>query len=374
MSTIPADTVFFDSVSRGTGNSSMVSLTYSYGITGTDFGLQRTPDLQFNVTGSCFTDYSWYTGPQDSGNIQTDGYKAYNDSSQIETITSEAQGPPYVKQVIAPISDDSASNTSFGLIVTSFGRYSFTPSNDPWYLTEHSGSNPVDYAYTISRGRPGLSCWENATWTYQGSTSATESLNSLTHGDLSSPLTQTFQQYLFQPMVLTLSGLLGRSALASSTLTVSQALNAELCSIENDISRLVNIAYLMTRNILSDSTLISPLGRDNITNLVRSADQRTVLPGADEFVVSGPDIMTLSVRDLILIPTLLGGVVCLVIIFANLPGRWRLTNDLNAVKLQKLKRKAKHQNAASESKSHEKELEVPRDEESLTTKDAIDVQ
>lgn len=60
--------------------------------------------------------------------------------------------------------------------------------------------------------------------------------------------------------------------------------------------------------------------------------------GSDEFVISSPDIITLSVRVLIIVPAVFVGVFILLVTMALLPELWQSTKDLNAAKLHKLQR------------------------------------
>jgi hypothetical protein len=135
-------------------------------------------------------------------------------------------------------------------------------------------------------------------------------------------------------MIYNLGIKLGRSALASAASAVGPSVDANSSSIQNDLQRLVNASYIATRNLLAETTRYSPIGRDGLQNLVANGSQ--VLPDTDEFVVSNSaDIITLSVRVLIIVPAVLGGAVLLVFVLANLPPPWRSTRELNAVAIHK---------------------------------------
>jgi hypothetical protein len=137
-------------------------------------------------------------------------------------------------------------------------------------------------------------------------------------------------------MILTMVARLDRSALASSTSSaIGGAFDAATSSIQKDLSRLISTSYVATRNILLDSTKFNLEGYNDIKNIIFNYSTGTVRPRADEFVISSADIMTLSVRVLIIVPAVLFLGLVLLGILSILPERWRLTDSITATKMHK---------------------------------------
>lgn len=328
--TVPANTVFTSNVTTPSVNGSVVQFSYNYGLSGSDFGLQKTPDLWFNVSGSCFTDYTWYLGEDANGN---DIYAMYNDDSNLRAAyLSSDNGPPYARGYSGTGVSDF--NTTFSFLVSSVGRQSFSISTDPWYQTPNEPAS--NGAYLVAHGRPALSCWEQAVWSFRGNTSDLISLQNNTGGRISGAIAIALGEYLFTPMLLTTAVQLGQSNLESSTTFFISEINAEQSSLVSDMVRLVNTSYIATRNILSDSTTIQQ-NRGGVINAYNNSDG-SLPAGADEFVISSSDIYTLSVRVLIIVPAVFVGVIVLLLVLAFLPDPWRSSKELNAVRMHELKR------------------------------------
>jgi len=101
-------------------------------------------------------------------------------------------------------------------------------------------------------------------------------------------------------MIYTLGSLLRESSLASSSTSFSGIFNASSSSIHDDLERLVYASYIATANILTETTLfINDNGAPNDLKVGNYAQD-----GPGEFVVFTSDVVALSVRSLIIIPTL----------------------------------------------------------------------
>lgn len=335
---IPPNTVFISNSKSQSAGQPLVQISYSYGILGSDFGLMMTPDLRLNITGSCITDYTWFQLTDDSNGV--DVYLPYNNVVIGNYNVSNGDDGPAFPVIVQPTNpwDASGFNYSYGIIISSTERNSFTVGTDPWYSTYVPQHFIEGFPYKIQPGRPALSCWESPVWSFRGNKSDVFSLLDKTDSKLSPPLVSTFQEYLAQPMIYTMVNRLGRSALASSQSYYLAGFDANKSSIVEDMSRLINTSYIATLNILMDSTQISLVGRDGLTNAVALlADPNTIAPRADEFVVSSSKVYALSVRVLIIVPAVLFGVSLLLLVLAWLPEPWRSTQKLNAVKLHKLR-------------------------------------
>ncbi|KAL7901236.1 hypothetical protein HDV63DRAFT_365363 [Trichoderma sp. SZMC 28014] len=293
-----------ETLGKTSDGESIIGISYSYDVTGADFGLQRYPELTLNVSGSCVTDYSFFVKSTNSTPFLVDWYTIYNKTESAslfdgrEPIASFYPGDSLIKGALK------TSNATWAALVSSTQRSSFTAGTDPWYLTETISNADTDTAYQVRSARPVLSCWEDNVWSYKGHNSTVSGLNStlLPGLDLSAGVQFIFAAHLAQPMILTVASHLGLSALLSTTTAVSQIFDAGASSIRNDLSRLVQAAFIATSNVLTDTTLYPPNSDQTLENWV------TGQSGVGDFVVWSPDASALSMNVLISIPSLLAGV------------------------------------------------------------------
>ncbi|KAK1250245.1 hypothetical protein MKX08_010248 [Trichoderma sp. CBMAI-0020] len=293
-----------ETLGKTSDGESIISISYSYDVTGADFGLQKYPELTLNVSGSCVTDYSFYVKTTNTTPYLVDWYIIYNKTQSAslfdgrEPVASFQPGPSLIKGALE------TSNATWTALISSTQRDSFTAGTDPWYLTEAIPNADTDTAYQVRSARPVLSCWEDNVWSYKGHNSTVSGLDStlLPGLDLSDGVQVIFAARLAQPMILTVALHLGLSALLSTTTAVSQIFDAGASSIRNDLSRLVQAAFIATSNVLTDTTLYPPNSDRTLENLVADAS------GVGDFVVWSPDASALSMTVLITIPSLLVGV------------------------------------------------------------------
>ena len=104
-------------------------------------------------------------------------------------------------------------------------------------------------------------------------------------------------------MIYLLGTYLQVSALKSSVTALSNILDANSSSIYSDLERLVYASYIATVNCLTETTLFPPA--NGFLNAV--APGGILLDGTSSFVIYSTDIATLSVRTLIIIPTIAVG-------------------------------------------------------------------
>ncbi|KAI0870364.1 hypothetical protein GGS24DRAFT_475545 [Hypoxylon argillaceum] len=275
---------------------------YSYGATGADLGIQRYFDLTFNVTGSCVTEYGWFLGTDHSTGIPVDEYVTpFADSIQSASLFDGRQPSATFYPGIQTTGTLSDSNTTWGAIVSSINRSSFSIGTDPWYLTaplsEDTNANNI-----VLPGRPRLSCWQDDVWSYHGHKSTTTSLTSdqLPGLDLSDSLQGMLAQYLGIPIVPQVGSHLQTSALLSATTSLDQIFDAGASSFQKDLTRLVLTAYVITVNCLTDTTLYSAPGA--VPNA--AIGDSGVVPDDLDYVVWSPDVATLSTLVIIVIPTM----------------------------------------------------------------------
>ncbi|KAL9484745.1 hypothetical protein ACSS6W_003534 [Trichoderma asperelloides] len=280
---------------------SIISMSYGYHVTGADFGLQKYPELRLSVNGSCVTDYRLFVTTTVDDSYNVDWYTIFNKNQTVslydgrEPVASFFPGNSSIKGTLE------TSNATWVALISSTQRSSFTASIDPWYLTDPVPNPTIDTAYVVRSARPVLSCWEDNVWSYKGQTSTVVGLNnsSLPGLDLSPGVQLIFSAHLAQPMILNVASHLGPSALLSTTTAVGQSFDAGASSIQNDLTRLIQAAFIATSNVLTDTTLYPPNSDDKLANWVEG------LIGTDDFVVWSPNASALSMIVLVTIPSLL---------------------------------------------------------------------
>lgn len=279
---------------------------YRYNVTGLDFGLQYYPDLVFSVEGSCITEYGWWAGESnndtDYPGAFVEGYIPFNDPNNIQYVSLYDGGPRAFFYVNLP--ENPTSNLTWAAIISSVNRTSWFPSTDPWYQTDPNpfyNSNQTTIApYMVRSQRPALSCWENDVWSYKGHSGSIDDLPNIPGLNLSPGLVTIFTDSLGLPMIYILGTYLQVSALKSSVTALSNILDANSSSIYSDLERLVYASYIATVNCLTETTLFPPA--NGFPNEV--APGGILLEGTGNFVIYSNDIATLSVRSLIIIPTI----------------------------------------------------------------------
>ncbi|KAJ8121600.1 hypothetical protein ONZ43_g1990 [Nemania bipapillata] len=292
----------------------ILRVNYSYGATGADFGIQKYFDLQFNVTGSCFTEYGWYNGTgEDTNGIPVDVYVTPFRGPQPESSLLDGVQPSakfYLGDTLIP-GELKESNSTWGAVVSSVGRKSFSIGTDPWYLTTPSADS-TDANNVVTYGRPGLSCWQDDVWSYHGQKSSTVDLAQLPGLNLSNTTLGMLSQYLGTPVVQAAGFQLQTSALMSSTTSLDQIFDAGISSFHDDLERLLLTAYVATINCLTDTTLYPPEADRSVPNA--AVGNFGVVPDDVDYVVWSPQIATLSTLVIIIIPTILVGTWLLAII------------------------------------------------------------
>ncbi|KAG9228853.1 hypothetical protein BJ875DRAFT_411890, partial [Amylocarpus encephaloides] len=284
---------------------------YHYKVTGLDLGLQNQAELTLHVEGSCVTDYTWYNISR-SDDTWFDDYIWFNDLENInaplnvKSVSVFDGGPPLAYFAGLPPADASSTNSSWGAIISSVNRTSFFPGTDPWYRT---GLNPNHLADPTDENiatnmvlpkRPALSCWEDSAWEWHGQKSSTSKLYAMPGLNLPDGLQVILSYMLSEPMIMQLGGYLRVSGLKSSFTSLDGNFNANTSSIYNDLQRLVYASYIATVNALSETTLYPQGGQ--VLNDVRPGN--ILMPGTADFVVFGNGVEALSVKALIIIPTL----------------------------------------------------------------------
>ena len=272
---------------------------YNYNVTGVDMGLQSDPKLQLRVNGSCRTDYTWLT----NSTKQLDTYRLFGGNSTLRVnYQPDMDYPPMLKFAVDP-NTLPGSNTSYAMIINTGGLSSYTPGQDPWYATDKSRGN-TRIAYQVVRGRPVLSCWEESKWHLNGKEAATDHLDKLPGLKLHTLWVQAFKESEFRvPRVVRVGRGAGQSVLKSASYVTAPlyTLDAGASTMESDLERLVLAAWVSSRSVLRDTTTYDKRDMQNHAEGPGGSVEADVV----QFVLRSGDVVTLSARILISVPSIL---------------------------------------------------------------------
>lgn len=300
--------VFISAMALGTTGSGepITRVDYKYSVSGAEMGLQHCPTLLLEVAGACTTEYGWLLNSTTANGYTNDTYARFGDP-RFATSLNLFDGPAPIGFFYNGLKTDPPGNMTWAALVSSVGRLSYTSGLDPIYRTgDAAGLGNTGHA--VLPKRPALSCWQTDTWWYEGRSSTILGLNStaLPGLDLSPGMQLILARYLGAPRIVSIGRLLGLSALLSSTTSIGNIFDAHSSSMLSDLRRLVLAAYIATTNTLTDLTLYpdDAPGRDNSAANLAFDENGNIKPGVADFVVWSPDITTLSVKAIIIIPVL----------------------------------------------------------------------
>ncbi|RYP67497.1 hypothetical protein DL769_005744 [Monosporascus sp. CRB-8-3] len=290
----------------------VISLTYSYSLSGVDLGLQGETDLALAVEGSCLTEYGWYNeiaeeDPTDNYNSTlADGYNLWNNASEQAWVylnDFDIQHAPMASFKLHPQGYEQllgGSRVSYAVIVHSARRSSISPGSDPWYATEprNTPDRRFNAGYRMKRQRPILSCWQQDKWRYgTENVDSVFNLRDIPGIQIPTVLLEVLETaFGTSPMIVRLGNASGDSALRSRTTSPNGVIDAGASSIYDDMERLILASFVASRNVFSDATMFRE--EENYPNIFRSS---TAEPedGAGNFVVSSPDIQTFSLTGIV---------------------------------------------------------------------------
>jgi hypothetical protein len=212
------------------------TVDYGYTISDVDFGLQNASGLLLSVTGSCFTDYTWYNDTVINSGILEDVYLLFGSNNRSQVVSTADGGPPLAFFEL-PSDPPIGSNASYAIIISSLERKSFTEGIDPWYATVALSGDPYGAEYQVASKRPVLNCWQNDIWSYHGNSSSIDDLEYL--GALPLSLVNLFQRFLSEPRIINLAQALGTTALKSATGSQGYYFDAQSSSLKDGKSYLV---------------------------------------------------------------------------------------------------------------------------------------
>ncbi|KAI5852081.1 hypothetical protein BZA05DRAFT_34714 [Tricharina praecox] len=287
-------------------------LDYSYVVTGVDFGFQRAPGLKYTASGICNTRYDWYDAssteaeevyfPVDSDGVplNPEGFFVKN---QTTVPTVEFYAPP-----------TNSSIRSFLMIPHTANRESETRNLiDPWYLARDVAfPDQGRIRYRVAPRRPVVYCEQVDTYEFEGKkVDNVLDLNKLFEGPRSK-LSSFWWKHILPagvgvPVIQQIGNNLGANSLASSMqfLDFDSSIDLSKATLQSDLERLVLGALVYTRELVRSTTMTTEEQRGNYVNeaLVNSTDGHVPDEYAD-FVISSPEVTTMSVWVLIVTPAI----------------------------------------------------------------------
>lgn len=295
----------------------MYGLTYSYNITGVELGLIHSLDLTLRVRGGCRTEYRWLNKSRSGKNL--DHYDLFGDTTNTFGVNLT---PPYLtsmpktsftlKSQAANRAEVLEGNVSYAVVTTMAHRRSEQSGNDPWYLTELRPEEEMKdlaetkYPFRVKSGRPALSCWHQDTWSCCGGESLIGVFQFQNKTRLGIPTVVKdvmTSALVFPPMqrIGENSGMSALTSLISSLMAKDGIINADSANIYQDMKRLIIASYITTLNTLAYSTRFKPSNEEMTkSNQFYDNDKGNALkPGADDFVVTTPNVQTFSLSGLI---------------------------------------------------------------------------
>ncbi|KAI5841388.1 hypothetical protein DFP73DRAFT_633190 [Morchella snyderi] len=289
--------------------------SYQFNVTGVDFGLQLKDarDFLLKSEGGCSFDFEAYNVGVEFDTFDT--YTIFGQNYSLSILTDANVGGKMIMPRMAVESDmaeiyknPNGAKLRYYILPDTVGRYSWSESSDPWYFTEPSTEmDIIEFGfppYTIPKGRPPLSCWQQDTWSYKGKEVNLLDLDQL---GLDIPTTITnelFRNRFIRPMIFDIGSSLGSSILVMSASSAYGLLDAQSGSYAADLERLVLASYIATQDVLRDTVMTQFSPDMGIFNT--AVDPITGKPkeGVEKFVVFSTKVRALSLRVLISVPVI----------------------------------------------------------------------
>ncbi|KAH0612137.1 uncharacterized protein H6S33_010189 [Morchella sextelata] len=288
--------------------------SYQFNVTGVDFGLQLKDARNFmlKTEGGCSFDYEVYKGLDTD--YYFDLYNIYGSNYSLNVLSDANVGGKMIMPRLAVESDmaeiynnPNGAKLKYYILPDTVGRYSHTASSDPWYFTEPSPQIDVEYGFppfTISTGRPPLSCWQQDTWSYKGKEVNLLDLDQLGL-DVPKIITdELFRHRFIRPMIFDIGSSLGSSILVMSASSSYGLLDAKAGSYAADLERLVLTSYIATQDVLRDTVMTQFSPDIGIFNSAHDPTTGKPKEGVDKFVVVSTKVKALSLRVLISVPVI----------------------------------------------------------------------
>ena len=286
-------------------------IDYYYNISAVNFGLQSPSGFAHKVRGSCYTEYSWLHPLRNSSALNIDStlyneYLPWGMHNLAGSYLEPSDISPYptfkisVSLYIPPdsLSNDSQTNKSFALIPQLAHTPSFTPSTDPWYLTELRQDIESGAGYRIKSGRPALACWQESLFCINDVCSSAVDLQ---QSNFPKGLQTMLVERSVLPRITEIIASAGSASLKSTAGSGNSGLiDCASSTMKDDIDRLVEASYLATREVFRETALVERL--PGVANRLLEGDQE-LQPGSSDFVMISGDVAALSLQALVAIPT-----------------------------------------------------------------------
>ncbi|KAM0434036.1 hypothetical protein ACHAPT_003980 [Fusarium lateritium] len=297
-------------------------IKYNYSLSGVDMGLRWGSQLSLEVTGSCITEYGWLDKKlSNDPKTQADVYHLWNNKSSepqyvplVKAITLDAPSVGFFSHPNGADQLMKDSNVSYAVVIYSAHRSSISKGGDPWYATENRDEPAGEYQYNadywMKRFRPVLSCWQQDKWRYgSDSVKSVKDLKAVPGIKIKEVLLDVLETaFGDSPMIVKLASASGDAALRSRTTSPNGVIDAESCSMYDDMERLILASFVASRSIFTDATMFP---ETTYRSVIRGPDGKP-RSGAGDFVVSSPEIQTFSLGGVTALLTLL-----VVLILAN---------------------------------------------------------
>ncbi|RPA85925.1 hypothetical protein BJ508DRAFT_157925 [Ascobolus immersus RN42] len=301
------------------GTSTKFEYFYSYGMSGFEMGLRDAPNLMYNVSGHCISDYSisslYVEGVRDI--YPFPGATDPAGASAVDSLAEERQAP-FLNIDHNQFRDFSVEPIFYNIVPHTAGRLAHTENKvDPWYATEvRTDTNGTLFEanpYRVRRFRPPVQCHQNDTFTLGKHTVISPSdLYTLPGLKLSEFLQGVFVAELSPPIVTLISAVAESATLDSAvhfSMNSDDKFNAEKASTENDLKRLTYLAFVYSREIVRNTVLLyggldlsgDLAGLENLA--VNPATNRIEKEYAD-FFIDTPNAAALDVYLMLIVPAI----------------------------------------------------------------------
>ncbi|KAK3343543.1 hypothetical protein B0T25DRAFT_593194 [Lasiosphaeria hispida] len=299
------------------------NMTYTYNLTGPNFGLAHSSDLEVVIGGFCQTQYSWFN--QNATNVTHDAYNIFGRNPPNLFVSVADDNIVMLPRASFIQGARNGANISYAIVVGSAHRPSISPGNEPWYATEpRSEYAPAAYlnaSQWVKNGRPPLSCWQRDQWRF-GDTPLPNitAINNVPGKPIPEVLVEVLNAALRLPLITVIGPIAGQSALESVVTSpgganINGLLDASAASVGRDMERLIVASFVYAQNVLVDSTSFQPSGSQaSLGNIFTGSDGRP-REGTGQFVVATPDVQTFDLVGLIVLAVVLATLILLKMLF-----------------------------------------------------------
>ncbi|KAF2186681.1 hypothetical protein K469DRAFT_775615 [Zopfia rhizophila CBS 207.26] len=277
------------------------AIEYSYNLTGVEFGLRHDLGLLHSVQGRCVSEYGWLNHSMPD----MDNYVLWDHSNYSFPVPSSnhsgiSKSLDLVPAIYPPHVEETPSNISYALVYVTAHLPTATASDDAMYKTEKM---PDDegwdnlYPFRVRAERPVLSCWQKSNLCVKAH--CTDPLGLANYTNVPAGIRMILSG-LQAPMLLSMASRAGPSTLMSFYGPIpGKTIDAGSSSVFTDMERMVLAAYLQTRNIFRDATMMEE--EKGFKNAMLD-NAGNYLPGSGDFVLESGSVSALSLQIMIAVP------------------------------------------------------------------------